>query len=116
MVRLSAASVGFGAVLRGNSAIQSVTVTNIGGRTLNIGSVSATGDYSQTHTCAAPVAPDQSCTITVTFDPQRLGNRDGVLSIGSNATPASNTVDLSGTGCQILSLAAMRFIVSACGN
>ncbi len=39
-----------------------------------------------------------------------------VTAMASNAIPATNTVDLSGTGCRILSLAAMRFIVSACGN
>jgi uncharacterized repeat protein (TIGR02543 family) len=43
------------------------------------------GDFSQTNTCTAPIPANGSCSITITFNPQAMGNRAAVLTIASNA-------------------------------
>ena len=52
---------------------KSVTMTNVGSTTLNIGSIKITGtdadDFSQTHTCGSSLAAGASCTISVTSNP-----------------------------------------------
>jgi Putative Ig domain/Protein of unknown function (DUF1573) len=116
VVRLSATSIGFGNVIFGSVvASQRVTVTNVGILPLNIASISTSGNFNRTTSCTAPLAPSQSCNIDVTFNPGALGSNSGNLTINSNATPTSNQVTLSGTGCRLLSGAQQRFFVSSCG-
>jgi hypothetical protein len=117
IVRLSATSIGFGNIIRGGAASsQRITITNIGGLPLNISGISSTSsDFRVTNSCTTPLMLNQSCTADITFSPLALGRRSGTLTITSNATPATNTVTLSGTGCRYLSPAAQRIIVSACG-
>ncbi len=116
VVRLSATSIGFGNVIFGSVvSSQRVTVTNVGVLPLNIASISNSGNFNSTTSCTAPLAPGQSCNIDVTFNPGALGSNAGNLTINSNATPTSNQVTLTGTGCRLLSGAQQRFFVSSCG-
>ncbi len=113
VVRLSVTTIGFGTAIVGSVVASKVaTITNIGNLPLNISGVSISGNYSQTHTCLAPLNPNQSCAVSVTFNP-RIGRSDGLLTITSNATPATNTIALSGSGCPPPS--ASRFFVIRCG-
>jgi sugar lactone lactonase YvrE len=59
------------------SAPQSITMTNIGSATLDIISITPTGDYSQTNTCGSALPAAQTCSITVTFTPTVGGTRAG---------------------------------------
>jgi probable HAF family extracellular repeat protein len=80
------------------SAGKSVKLTNYGTATLNITSITASGDFSQTHTCTSSLAPLAGCTINVTFKPAQIGIRTGTLSIADNAANTPQAVALSGTG------------------
>src|SRR5438105_7032291 len=53
------------------SSAQSTTLTNYGTTTLDITSIMAGGDFSQSHTCGSSLAPLASCTISTTFKPTR---------------------------------------------
>jgi hypothetical protein len=50
-------------------------------------------------TCtAAPVAPNATCSIPVSFAPTDIGARSATLSITSDAPGSPHSADLSGTG------------------
>jgi hypothetical protein len=99
VVSLSPTSLTFPAQRLGtSSSAQSVTLTNTGNATLSITSISTSGDFSQTNTCGFSVAVGASCTITVTFKPTAAGTRTGAVTITDNASPATQTVSLTGTG------------------
>jgi subtilase family serine protease len=80
------------------TAGQTLLVSNTGGTSLSLGSISLTGgaatDYADSGTCVAglALAPGASCLLQVSFDPTATGSRSAVLHIGST------TVSLSGTG------------------
>src|SRR5260370_8535193 len=80
------------------SAAQSVTLSNTGNASLNLTSVSASGDFAQTNTCGSSVAASANCTISVTFTPTASGSRTGTLSITDNASGSPQSVSLTGIG------------------
>ena len=67
------------------STAQGVTLTNTGNGTLTINSIAAVGDYSQTNNCNAPLAPNGSCSVNVTFTPTATWARMGTIVVTSNA-------------------------------
>ncbi len=96
---LSASSLTFGNEAVGTtSAAQTVVVNNNGHSPLSITLVSTTGDFAEINTCSGPVAPNSSCTISVTFSPLTGGTLAGSLSITSNATNSPSVIPLTGTG------------------
>ena len=98
-VNLSPNSLSFGDVsVGGSSAPQSVTLSNVGTGTLNIASITASGDYSQTNTCGGSVTVGGSCSISVTFAPTTTGARTGQITIADDAFNSPQTVSLSGNG------------------
>ncbi len=116
IVKLSATTIGFGSAYLGAVASQKITVTNVGQLPLEIARIQLTGDYQQTNTCATPLNPQQACAIDVVFNPQRIGSHNSSLVITSNATPTTNWVPLTGTGCLYPSFALLRILVNNCGN
>ena len=93
----SPASLAFGDVTVDATATQNVQVTNTGNASVNITTVSATGTgFSVTGGSNTTLAPNQSVTVAVGFNPQAAGSASGTLSISSNA-PTLN-VPISGTG------------------
>ena len=87
-------AVGFGAT-------ETATLTNSGSAVLQIGGISASGNFSQTNTCPATLAGGSVCTITVTFAPSVAGTVTGALTIADNAPGSPQTVNLNGTGADI---------------
>jgi hypothetical protein len=79
------------------SAATSVTVTNVGNQPLNVASIAASGDFSQTNNCSA-VAAGNNCTVQVSFAPTTTGSRNGTVTITSNSYSSPDTISLSGTG------------------
>lgn len=73
-------------------------VTNPGQSPLSISSIVATGDFSQTNNCNAPIAPQGSCTLNVAFKPTSGGTRTGTLTFTDNAPDSPQIIVLSGTG------------------
>ena len=101
-VSLTPPSLAFGSQLVGTTtASQPLTVQNVGTVILNIASIAASGDFAQTNTCAATLAPSASCTINVTFTPTALGVRNGAVSVASNAAGSPHSSTLSGTGTAV---------------
>jgi hypothetical protein len=80
------------------STEQTVTVSNTGSYTLEIASITASGDFAQANTCGSPVPIGGACTISVTFAPTAAGTRSGALIIADDAPDGPHTLVLSGTG------------------
>ncbi len=101
-VTLSATSLAFGTQLvKSTSAAQTVTLTNTGFQTLNITSITSSGDFAQTSNCGSTVAAGANCTITVTFTPTTPNARTGTITITDDAPASPHTVSLSGTGTYV---------------
>ena len=98
---LSSTALNFGNQKVGTtSAVKTVTLTNSGGGTLTIASLTSgganPGDFLRSGTCAvnASLAAGTSCTVQYMFKPSAAGNRSASLAIGTNA----GTVSLSLAG------------------
>jgi hypothetical protein len=83
------------------SAAQNLTLTNTGGATLTISSISIGGtnsaDFLQTNTCGNSVTAGAACNISVQFQPTARGARSASLLVADNATGSPQSVALSGT-------------------
>ena len=93
-------AVAFGAVAVGATATQNVTITNTGGTTINLASVTYTGNASITASAVAPgaLAPGATRTTTLTFAPTAVGAVTGTLTVTSDAPGSPVAVAISGTG------------------
>ena len=100
------APVSFGQVIYHMSKTDTVTLTNFGRDTANIGAVDITGanpiDFNifnangATPDCGSWLAPGAKCVFGVQFTPQGVGARYGSLNIAVNGSPL--TVTLVGEG------------------
>jgi hypothetical protein len=100
-LRLSTTNLNFGNVAVGEtSRVQTITVTNIGKAPLNINNLDLSGsrdDFSVDSNCwNRAIAPNNQCTIQVTFNPQSTGDRRASLTIRSNASNPLPSVLLRG--------------------
>lgn len=102
---LSTASLSFGnQVVMTASGTMSATLRNSGTANLVVSSITLAGtnpgDFTRGGTCAAAttLAPTQTCSIDVTFVPTVIGARSATITVAHNATPASSTLGLSGSG------------------
>ena len=77
---------------------QSLTVRNIGTAPLTLGTISTTGPFTQTNTCASTLAPNASCTVSVRYVPTAAGAQSGQLLVPGNSQGVPPLVVLSGTG------------------
>jgi hypothetical protein len=102
-VTLSPTSLKFAAtILNTTSASKKETLTNTGTATLNINSITASGDFNiASKTCGSTLSAGASCTVTVTFKPTAIGARTGSLTFNDNAPNSPQSVPLSGTGVSI---------------
>jgi Protein of unknown function (DUF1573) len=82
------------------SAPRSVTLKNTGSAALAITSITSSGDFQQSNTCGAAVAPGSSCTVSVTVTPSGPGTRNGTLTVNDNAADSPQTANLTATGAQ----------------
>jgi len=95
----SATTVPFGSVAVGDTSLpQSVSLTNYGTSTLNITSIIASADFSETDTCSTPLAPEASCSVSVTFSPTATGTVSGTLSVTDNGAGSPQSTALTGSG------------------
>jgi hypothetical protein len=107
-VVLSPSSVAFATQLVGTaSAAKTITLTNNGTAALTSVSVAASGNFAQTNTCSPVITVNASCTISVTFDPTKPGERTGAITVTDNAPNNPQTVSLTGTGT-VVSLTPTR--------
>lgn len=100
VVAASTANLSLGSVVVGSAGTQSFSVTNTGGMTAVLSSVSSS---SASFSASGPtfpmnINPGQTVPFTVTFTPTAAGDASGVITVGSNASNAPTTVAVSGTG------------------
>jgi hypothetical protein len=83
------------------SPAKTVTLRNTGAATLAISSITPSGDFGiSANTCAATLAGEQSCKVSITFKPIALGMLTGTLTFTDNASNSPQTVPLLGTGVE----------------
>jgi Abnormal spindle-like microcephaly-assoc'd, ASPM-SPD-2-Hydin len=97
---LGPSSVDFGSQGFGKaSSPQPVTLTNTGAIALVPGTITVSGDFSETDNCAgATINAGASCTIQLIFRPSQSGSRSGQLTVSANISGGSLNVALSGVG------------------
>ncbi len=109
----------FGSIAVGStSATKTVTLTNRGGA-LTFSSITTSTDYAiASNTCGAGIAAGASCTVGVRFTPSVLGTDNGTLTFVDSALTSPQTVSLTGTGTQPVTLSAssLSFGNVAIGN
>ncbi len=93
----------FGDVLVGTASVpRTVTVSNTGDVGRGVTDIAVTGPYAvgDEAACEALLAPGESCTVSVTFNPTAVGAASGTVSITSNTGASPQTVTLTGTGTE----------------
>src|SRR6266404_854857 len=102
---VGATSLSFGSLSLGQtSSAQTLTITSNGGQALSLNTLVITGanpgDFAETDTCHVPnlLQPGNSCSVLVSFTPSAAGSRTAAVTITSNASPTTESAQLSGTG------------------
>jgi hypothetical protein len=112
--------INFGSISPGNSAVKTVTISNVGTADLTGLGITIDGadaaDFTLTASPTAPIAPGGSTTFAVTFTPTTSGPKTAALHITSN-DPNENSFDLTLRGARntapVLELPGSPVIVQA---
>lgn len=95
----SSSGVAFGNVTVGSSTSQLVTLTAAGSKSVTISSVTASGaGFVVSPKSNVVLAPNQSVTVSVSFEPKSAGQAAGKLLVASNASNSSLQISLAGDG------------------
>lgn len=104
LVLTPATGLGFPNQIVGTSSTLTETLTNtetsdivIDGIAITPGGANA-GEFKQTNTCGALLAPGASCEINVTFTPSQIGPRAAALTINDNTVGSPQSLPLGGLG------------------
>lgn len=81
-----------------SSAAQTISVSNTGTAALDISSIAATGEFSQTNNCGSSLAVKAECEVQAIFTPTTAAAENGLVIITSNAGDSPDNVQLHGTG------------------
>jgi hypothetical protein len=95
---VSPRSIDFGNVALVREFAHPSHASNTGEDDLQITSFATNGDFPEQHDCGNLLAPDQSCTITVTFVPTKLEQRSRDWTVTDNRPSGSQKAKLTGTG------------------
>ena len=110
-VTVAPATLGVGSQGLGSSTTaKAVTVSNNTNNTVTFSSISITGanaaDFTQSATtCGGTLAALASCTISIQFAPTATGARTATLTLADDASNSPQTVPLTGTGVQPVTVA-----------
>lgn len=90
----------FGNVNVNGSSSKTLTITNVGGKSVTVSGVSISGAEFSLSSITTPfvLAPNASKLLTATFSPTVSGAANGCVTITSNATDGSLSIPLSGFG------------------
>jgi len=80
------------------SITQTVTLANFSAAALNLASIVASGDFTQTNDCGSALAAGASCAILVSFLPSTTGARTGQLTVRDDAPGSPQIALLGGNG------------------
>lgn len=100
-VSLSPTSLSFGNQNVGSSSSpQTINLTNTGGATLNITSITFTTgtQFSKTTTCGSTLGASASCGVSVTFTPTGTGSKTDSVIFTTDASTSPDSASVSGTG------------------
>src|SRR5580698_554011 len=79
-----------------------LVLTNIGSANMTLGTVTIRGmnasDYAEKNNCPATLAPNATCTITITFTPTATGPRVAQVMIPDNAVGNPHNTAVTGVG------------------
>ena len=100
---LSASTLKFGAQTVGTTdSPQAIVLSNSGSAPLVIGKIEIVGtsrdDFAQTNNCGSSLGAGKSCTLQVTFTPQRRGARTAFINIADSTQEGRHQVRLEGVG------------------
>ncbi len=99
MAALSATALSFAAQdLGSTSTAKSVMLSNTGDTPLNIGSISASGNFAQSNNCGTGLGAGGFCFIDITFSPTATGPRSGSITITDSAFDSPQSIALTGGG------------------
>jgi hypothetical protein len=83
----------------GMATQSSLFVANVGTTSIQVNSVTATGDYSiSSNTCSGTLLSALHCEVVVNFKPTGGGTRTGTLTITSDAPNSPRNIQLTGVG------------------
>ena len=90
----------FGSVAVGTTSGPIVrTITNKGDATLNVTSIlPGRSQYAATNTCGSTLAPNKSCTVSVTFSPDAVKAENSTVEITDDASTNPQELNTYGTG------------------
>jgi hypothetical protein len=95
----SSSEVAFGNVVVGSSTSELVTITAAGNKSVTISNVTASGTgFVVSPKSNVVLGPNQSLTISVSFEPKTTGSATGKLLVASSASNSSLDISLSGDG------------------
>ena len=84
------------------SGTKLVSLVNTGNQILAVNAISVTGtnagDFAQTNTCTATLAPNASCSISVEFTPSAVGPEQAMLQVTDSAAGSPQSALVMGTG------------------
>ena len=84
-------------IIGATSATQNVAISNTGGVTSALVSITTSGDFAvATNTCGNTLAAGVACNVGIAFSPTAAGVRNGTLTVVDDA--GTQTTALSGTG------------------
>jgi hypothetical protein len=78
-----------------------ITLRNVGTAPATIASITASGDFTLTHTCGTSLAANATCVATVTFKPTDLLVRTGTLTLNADAVYTTSLTGLGGIAASI---------------
>ena len=86
------------------AATRVISLVNTGGQDLAITGISIAGtkagDFSQTNTCTASLAPNGNCSISLGFTPSGTGPEQATLQVADDAPGSPQSATMTGTGVQ----------------
>lgn len=99
-VTLSPAALDFGGVVVGSTSVKrsASLMNNQRSASLAIGSILASGDFTQTNSCPSQLAPSATCSISLSFKPTGMGPRSGAVTITDNSPESPHLLALTGAG------------------
>lgn len=91
-----------GQAVGSTSSTKSISITNVGGVTVNVSNLAISGsnsaDFSQTNTCGASIVSGGNCIIKIKFRPTAIGGRSAQVTITDDGGGSPQQVPLAGTG------------------
>ena len=100
MLSLSGSTLNFGSVTAGKNKTLSVTLSNTGGASVTVSSLSISSKYFSLSGTTLPlsISAGQAATANLEFSPNAAGAFSATVSIGSDASDSSESLSLTGTG------------------